>query len=115
MNEKITSKKTGFRWVVLVLIFCIYMVAGADRSNIGMVVPYLKESFHMTNTDIGAMASFFYVTYAVVQIPLGHLYGKRGVKKIFSLSIILTSVATLIMGLADSAIHLSGKGASGIF
>ncbi|KMO87698.1 DgoT [Megasphaera cerevisiae DSM 20462] len=106
MNEKITSKKTGFRWVVLVLIFCIYMVAGADRSNIGMVVPYLKESFHMTNTDIGAMASFFYVAYAVVQIPSGHLYGKRGVKKIFSLSIILTSVATLIMGLADSAVHL---------
>lgn len=100
------TKKSGFRWFVLALIFLIYMVAGADRSNIGMVVPYLKETFNLTNTDIGAMASFFYIAYALVQIPSGHLYGKRGVKKLFSLAVILTSVATLIMGLANSGAHL---------
>ena len=82
------------------------MVAGADRSNIGMVVPYLKESFNLTNTDIGAMASFFYIAYAVVQVPSGHLYGKYGVKKLFSLAVVLTSAATLIMGLANSGAHL---------
>ena len=105
MSEQI-KKKSGFRWFVLALIFCIYMIAGADRSNIGMVVPYIQESFHMSNTDIGAMASFFYITYAVVQIPSGHLYGKRGVRKLYSLSIVLTSLATFIMGFANSALHL---------
>ena len=72
------SKKTQYRWFVLALIFCVYMVAGADRSNIGMVVPFIKKSFELTNTDIGAMASFFYLTYAVIQIPAGHLYSKKG-------------------------------------
>ena len=105
MNEQM-KKKSNFRWFVLALIFCIYMIAGADRSNIGMVVPYIQESFHMSNTDIGAMASFFYITYAIVQIPSGHLYGKRGVRKLYSLSIILTSLATFIMGFANSALHL---------
>lgn len=105
MSEQI-KKKSGFRWFVLALIFCIYMIAGADRSNIGMVVPYIQESFHMSNTDIGAMASFFYITYAVVQIPSGHLYGKRGVRKLYSLSIVLTLLATFIMGFANSALHL---------
>lgn len=47
------SKKTQYRWFVLALIFCVYMVAGADRSNIGMVVPFIKKSFELTNTDIG--------------------------------------------------------------
>lgn len=105
MNEQM-KKKSNFRWFVLALIFCIYMIAGADRSNIGMVVPYIQESFHMSDTDIGAMASFFYITYAIVQIPSGHLYGKRGVRKLYSLSIILTSLATFIMGFANSALHL---------
>ncbi|MCI1822447.1 MAG: MFS transporter [Megasphaera sp.] len=104
--KSLNMKKTKVRWLVLALIFLIYMVAGADRSNIGMVVPYLKESFNLTNTDIGAMASFFYITYAVVQIPSGHLYGKYGVKKLFSLAVVLTSAATLIMGLANSGTHL---------
>lgn len=106
INPLQIQKKSNFRWFVLALIFLIYMVAGADRSNIGMVVPYLKDTFNLTNTDVGAMASFFYVTYAIVQIPSGHLYGKRGVKKLFSLAVVLTSVATLIMGLANSGTHL---------
>ena len=60
----------------------------------------------MSNTDIGAMAAFFYVAYAIVQIPSGHLYGKRGVRHIFSGAVILTSIATFIMGLSNSAAHL---------
>ena len=80
------SKKTQYRWFVLALIFCVYMVAGADRSNIGMVVPFIKKSFELTNTDIGAMASFFYLTYAVIQIPAGHLYSKKGVRGFYSIS-----------------------------
>ena len=76
------ERKTNYRWFVLVLIFLIYMVAGADRSNIGMVIPFVKKSFDLSNTDIGAMASFFYLTYAFVQIPSGHLFSKRGVRNL---------------------------------
>lgn len=104
--ENNTKKKTGFRWIVLTLIFLIYMIAGADRSNIGMVVPFIKKSFNLSNTDIGAMASFFYLTYACVQIPAGHLYSKKGLRKLFSISVILTSIATFIMGFANSGLHL---------
>lgn len=102
------KKKTHYRWFVLAMIFCIYAVAGADRSNIGMVVPYMKESFSLSNTDIGAMASFFYLAYAIVQIPAGHLYSKKGIRGFYSISILLTSIATFIMGIADSAMHLKG-------
>lgn len=100
------TRKTGFRWAVLTLIFLIYMVAGADRSNIGMVVPFIKKSFSLSNTDIGAMASFFYLTYAIVQIPSGQLFSKQGVRKFLPISVILTSIATFIMGLANSGFHL---------
>lgn len=105
-NQDVPEKKTRFRWVVLAIIFLVYMIAGADRANIGVVVPYIKESFKLTNTDIGAMTSLFYIGYALIQIPSGIAFGKFGVRKIYSISIILTSLATLFMGVSSSIFHL---------
>jgi MFS transporter, ACS family, glucarate transporter len=104
--QPVLEKKTRFRWIVLFLIFITYMIAGADRANIGVIIPTIKDSFKMSNTDIGMMTSLFYLGYAAIQIPAGMYFGKKGVRKIFSLSMILTSVATLFMGMASSVLHL---------
>lgn len=104
---KITkSKKTHFRWVVAFMFFVVYMIAGADRANIGVVIPFIKEDFHLTNVDIGLLASLFYITYALVQIPIGLAYSKFGIRKILSISMVLTSISTLFIGLASNIIHL---------
>lgn len=97
------EKKSSFRWVVLLMIFIVYMIAGADRANIGVVIPYIKKEFAFSNTDIGAMASLFYIGYALFQIPSGYLYEKYGVSKIFGVAMILTSAATYYIGTAASA------------
>jgi sugar phosphate permease len=105
-TQPVLQKKTRFRWIVLVLIFITYMIAGADRANMGVIVPVIKDSFKMSNTDIGLMTSLFYLGYAIIQIPSGMYFGNKGVRKIFSLSMILTSVATLFIGMASSIFHL---------
>ena len=92
------QRPTRFRWVVLFLIFLAYMIAGADRANIGVVVPFIKKEFELSNTDVGAMASFFYLGYAAFQIPAGLFYEKFGVRVFFTLSFFATSFATLVMG-----------------
>ncbi|WP_245755067.1 MFS transporter [Pelosinus propionicus] len=104
--QGIVAEKTKFRWVVLTMIFVVYMIAGADRANIGVVIPFIKDSFKMSNTDIGAMTSLFYIGYAFIQVPAGHIFGKQGVRGIFSISIILTSMATYFIGMASSVFHL---------
>ena len=101
-----TARRTGFRWVVLALIFLVYMIAGADRANLGVVIPFLKESYKLSNTDIGAMTSLFFLGYAGLQIPFGILFAKYGVRKLFTLSIVLTSLATLLMGFVGSALQM---------
>ena len=95
-----------FRWIVLTLCFLVYLVAGADRANIGVVVPYMKKEFSLSNTDIGALASLFYIGYALVQVPFGLLYQRFGVRWLFSLSMIATSLATLFIGFAGSVLQL---------
>lgn len=104
--QGIVAEKTKFRWGVLTMIFIVYMIAGADRANIGVVIPFIKDSFKMSNTDIGAMTSLFYIGYALIQIPAGHIFSKHGVRGIFSISIILTSVATYFIGMASSVFQL---------
>ncbi|WP_350317097.1 MFS transporter [Pectobacterium aroidearum] len=102
-NIKSNSK---FRWIVTTLIFFVYTIAAADRANIGVVLPFIRNDFHMSNTEAGALASLFLLAYAIAQIPSGFLYSKFGVRKIFSLSMILTSFATGLVGFSTSILGL---------
>lgn len=101
-----TKKSSTFRWVITALIFLVYTIAAADRANIGVVLPFIRNDFHMSNTEAGALASLFLLAYAIAQIPSGFLYSKFGVRKIFSLSMILTSIATGLVGFSSSILGL---------
>ncbi|MGY2170403.1 MFS transporter [Pseudomonas gingeri] len=99
-------KRGGFRWIVAILFFLAYMIAGADRANIGVVVPFIKQEYSLSNTDIGALASLFYLTYAVVQIPAGYLFSRFGIRNLLTASLVLTSLSTLLIGMTSSVLQL---------
>jgi sugar phosphate permease len=97
------KKKTGYRWLVLSLIFLVYIVCYADRTNIGVVLPFIKEDFALTNFQAGAISSFFFLGYACSQIPAGFLLGKKGTRGIVSLAVIAFSVITFFLGTVSGA------------
>ncbi|WP_241911605.1 MFS transporter [Telmatospirillum siberiense] len=88
------------------LIFVIYTVAAADRANLGVALPFIRQEFHMTNTEAGALSSLFLFAYAIAQIPSGFAYSKFRVRKIFSFSMIMTSLFTGMIGTVGSALML---------
>ena len=100
------NKPTRFRWFIIALIFLIYTVASADRSNLGVALPFLREEFQMTNTEAGAIASLFSVGYALAQVPSGFIFSKLGVHKVFSFALIGTSICTFLMGVVNSVSFL---------
>ncbi|WP_259474304.1 MFS transporter, partial [Enterobacter hormaechei] len=67
----IKTKKTNYRFVVLALIFIVYAINYADRTNIGAVLPFIIDEFHINNFEAGAIASMFFLGYALSQIPAG--------------------------------------------
>ncbi|AOQ22739.1 putative galactarate transporter [Moorella thermoacetica] len=101
-----TEKKTHYRWVVLLLIFIAYTINMADRSNIGVVLPFLGQEFSINNFEKGAIASFFFLGYAISQIPAGFWLGKRGSRGIVSLAIVGFSTFTYLLGTVSSAAAL---------
>jgi sugar phosphate permease len=100
------GKPTQYRWLVLGAIFLTYVVAMADRSNVGTVLPYMQQEFHVSNTALGAISSFFFLGYAISQIPAGILIGRLGTRTIVSVAVLLFSVITFLMGFTTTAVML---------
>ncbi|MGC3995629.1 MAG: MFS transporter [Propionicimonas sp.] len=101
-----SEKATRYRWVVMATIFAGYVICMADRSNIGAVLPFVKAEFHIDNFTSGAISSFFFLGYAVSQIPAGLLIGKKGTRTIVSLAILAFSIVTFLMGFTAAAVGL---------
>lgn len=108
MSNGINSaqKPSRFRWVVAGLFFLVYTVASADRANLGVALPFIREEYPMTNAEAGALLSVFLLAYALAQIPSGFASSRYGVRKIFSFSMIATSVFTALMGTVSSVVGL---------
>ncbi|MEH2919596.1 MFS transporter [Samsonia erythrinae] len=100
------TKKTNYRFVVLALIFIVYTLNYADRTNIGAVLPFIIEEFHINNFEAGAIASMFFLGYALSQIPAGFLIAKKGTRGMVAVSIFGFSAFTWLMGTASSVLSL---------
>ncbi|WP_233342807.1 MFS transporter [Burkholderia cepacia] len=99
-------RPTRYRWVIATLFFVIYTIAAADRANLGVALPFLRKEFAMSNAEAGALVSLFLVAYAVAQLPSAWLVSRFGVRKVFSISMILTSIATGLTGMVGSLLAL---------
>ncbi|WP_322063293.1 MFS transporter [Paraburkholderia sp. J63] len=99
-------KATRYRWIVAALFFVIYTIAAADRANLGVALPFLRRQFAMNNAEAGALVSLFLIAYAVAQLPSAWLISKFGVKRVFSISMLLTSLATGLTGTVGSLFAL---------
>jgi sugar phosphate permease len=100
------TRKTNYRFAVLAIIFAVYAINYADRTNIGAVLPFIIEEFHINNFEAGAIASMFFLGYAVSQIPAGFFIAKRGTRGLVALSIFGFSAFTWLMGTVSSVFGL---------
>jgi sugar phosphate permease len=97
---------TSYRWVVMAIIFITYAINYADRTNIGVVLPFITKDFHLSNFEAGALASMFFLGYAVSQIPAGFWFSKFGTRGLVSLSILGFSLFTYLIGCAGSSLGI---------
>lgn len=100
------TKPTHHRWWVATLFFLIYTVAAADRANLGVALPFIRKEFSMTNAEAGALVSLFLIAYALIQLPSAWLISRFGVRKVFTTSMVLTSLVTGMTGMVSSILQL---------
>jgi sugar phosphate permease len=100
--QEILKKTYGYRHVVLVMLWIIYIINYFDRIAVLTFLPLIREDLHLTHQEIGFAASIFFFAYALAQISSGFLADKFGPKKVMGIAAIVFTFVTFLTGLVQT-------------
>lgn len=89
-----------------ILLYIAYIVCFLDRSAINIALSYIGSDFHLSTTTLGVVASAFFFSYSLMQIPGGWLTDKFGTKITVIVAITMWSIFTVLTGFAWSLASL---------
>jgi MFS family permease len=88
------------RWRIAVLLGIGVLVNFFDRVNISVAYDALRTNWGITAVTFGYLASAYNWTYAILQIPIGIMLDRFGVRRIGRVATLLWSMASFASGLA---------------
>jgi ACS family hexuronate transporter-like MFS transporter len=106
-NSELGTKISGLRWWIIGLVFFATLINYIDRLTISVLAPVITEDLGLTNTEFGGIATWFLLAYTISQGLSGKLYDRVGIKKGFTVSIVIWSVAAMAHGFAIGIRSLS--------
>ena len=91
-------------WAILILLSVGALIAYVDRTSISsaLTVPAFKDHFHLSDVGRGWVNSAFFWSYALLQVPMGWVVDRYGVKAPYTASFILWCAASALTGLVTS-------------
>ena len=100
MSEENTNsngglKINGLRWIIVGLIFFATLINYIDRLTISVLAPIITKDLNLSNTEFGGIATWFLLAYTISQTLSGKLYDRVGIKKGFTISIVVWSLAAM--------------------
>jgi len=93
---------TGERRTTLILLALVLAIDSADHSALGALAPSIKATFHVSNAQIGLLASAFSVVGGLATLPVGVLTDRTRRMTLLAVSIFVWSAAMVFSGVAVS-------------
>jgi MFS transporter, ACS family, D-galactonate transporter len=97
---KKSIRATRVRYSVLAAVFVTVVINYMDRTNISVAGSGIGAELHLDSIHMGIIFSAFSWTYATLQIPGGLLADRFGARALYSVILILWSLATITLGFA---------------
>ena len=94
------------RWVMIAMVFLATVVNYLDRQTLSVVGPFLREQFHMNNTDYSRVVSAFMLAYTISNGVSGPLIDRLGTKLGYALCMAWWSVAAILHALSRGTLSL---------
>ncbi|MDQ3748674.1 MAG: MFS transporter [Acidobacteriota bacterium] len=88
-------KLNGLRWYIVGLVFLATLINYIDRLTLSVLAPVITKDLGLSNTEYGGITTWFLLAYTLSQALSGKLYDRIGIKKGFTVSIIVWSLAAM--------------------
>ncbi len=96
-----TVSSSFLKWALWIAAAFYYFYEFLLRVSPGVMVPELMQSFNITASSVGILSAFYLYAYAPMQLPVGVLMDRYGVKKVLSIACIACGAGALIFALAQ--------------
>lgn len=86
-------------YAIVILIFLVFFVISFLTNVMGVLIPKVIDSFHVSKTMAAFLPLFFFIAYGVMSIPAGILTEKYKEKKVMVIAFILAFAGSFIFAL----------------
>ena len=107
MADSAHSAASSYRWRIVALLFFATTINYVDRQVLGILAPTLQRELSWTESDYGAIVSWFSLTYGVGLLLSGRALDRIGVRAGFSIAIVGWSLAAMAHGLVRTVAGFS--------
>jgi len=110
-----------YRWTICALLFFATTINYIDRQVLGILAPTLQTEIGWSESQYGAIVSWFTFAYALGYVGAGRMMDKIGTRLGFAIAVVVWSVSAMAHALASSVAGFSaarfalGIGESGNF
>ncbi|WP_372665025.1 MFS transporter [Amycolatopsis kentuckyensis] len=91
-----TATRRKARWTIAGVLGVGSFVNYVDRVNLSIAGPEMMREFHLSAAQLGVVASAFLWTYAVLQLPIGAILDRIGVRWVNRAAAILWAIASFL-------------------
>ena len=92
--------QSRFRWVMCALLFFATVIAYVDRGVLSFLEKFLEGLFGFHSKEYSYMTTAFQIAYGIGLLTAGRLTDRLGIRKGFTIAIILWSLAAMAPGAA---------------
>jgi ACS family hexuronate transporter-like MFS transporter len=90
-----SGTRSSYRWTVVALLFAATTINYMDRQVLGILAPTLQRELRWSETDYGAIVSWFSLAYGVGLLLMGRVLDRIGARLGFSFAIVVWSLAAM--------------------
>lgn len=88
---------SAYRWVILLIFVAFQVILSIGAFGWGALAPFLKQEMLLSDSQIGAISSFFYFAAASSAVPGGIIVDRLGIKTGLLLWLALPGASFLLM------------------
>ena len=100
------KRRLPYKWELIIMLWFAYFLNQGDRQIYNVVIPLIKEDLHLSDLQLGLVATIFTIVYGCL-VPFGGYLGDFMKRKwIVFASILIFSAGTLCTGFSGGLLSL---------